>query len=89
MKYKVQHLGRNNLQDETSVRTAGSQISFKRSQGDTGQKQGKDFMLISVCSMSIEMCTIWRDYGAANKENDDCWKKLSKRKDWRNGIIYL
>lgn len=68
MKYKVQHLGRNNLQDETSVRTADSQICFKRSLGDTGQKQGKDFMPISVCRMRIEMCTSWKDYSGKQRE---------------------
>lgn len=68
MKYKVQHLGRNNLQDETSMGTAGSQISFKRSLGDTGQKPGQDFKPISVCCMSIEMCTSWRDYSGKERE---------------------
>lgn len=68
MKYKVQHLGRNNLQDETSMGTAVSQIHFKRSLGDTRQKQGKDFMLISAGSMSVEMCTSWRDYSGKQRE---------------------
>lgn len=68
MKYKVQHLGRNNLQDETNMGTADSQTYFKRSLGDTGQKQGKDFMLISVYCMNIEMCTSWRDYGGKQRE---------------------
>lgn len=68
MKYKVQHLGRNNQQDETSMGTVGSQISFKRSLGGTGRKQGKDFMLIFVCCMRVKMRTSWRDYSGKQRE---------------------
>lgn len=43
MKYKVQHLGRNNLQYETSKGTTGSQTGFKRSRSYRA-KWGKDIM---------------------------------------------
>lgn len=68
MKYKVQHLGRNNLQDETIMGAAGSQIHFERSLGDTGQKQGKNFMLIFVCCMRVKICTSRRDYSGKQRE---------------------
>lgn len=41
MKYKVQHLGRNNLQDETGMGTAGSQIRIKEAWEIKGKSKAK------------------------------------------------
>lgn len=70
MKYKVQHLGRNNLQYENSKGTAAhKQVSKKRS-GSYKGKWGKDLMLIFIC------CTRVGDIIAENKENDKSIEKM-------------